>query len=135
MSYILDTNIVTAILKRDRQVAKQLRLVEARRQALFISCITYYEIKRGLLYVNSTKKLSIFNEFCRDATVVFLDDIQIIEKASEIHADLKRRGRPIQDADILIAATAIIRGLILVSNDSDMLRVTDLALENWLQGE
>ena len=43
MSYILDTNIVTAILKQDRQVAKQLRLVETRRQALFISCITYYE--------------------------------------------------------------------------------------------
>lgn len=135
MSYILDTNIVTAILKQDRQVAKQLRLVEARRQALFISCITYYEIQRGLLYVNSTRKLSLFNEFCRDATVVFLDDIQIIEKASEIHADLKRRGRPIQDADILIAATAIVRSLILVSNDSDMLRVSDLALENWLQME
>ncbi len=135
MSYILDTNIVTAILKRDRKVAKQLRLVRVRQQELFISCITYYEIKRGLLYVNATRKLSLFNAFCQEVKVVFLDEIEIIEKASEIHADLKRRGRPIQDADILIAATAIVRGLILVSNDSDMLRVSDLILENWLHME
>ncbi|PLZ82650.1 VapC toxin family PIN domain ribonuclease, partial [Fischerella thermalis WC217] len=29
-------------------------------------------------------------------------------------------------------ATAITRGLILISNDSDMLRVPEISLENWL---
>ena len=66
--------------------------------------------------------------------MAFLNDIQIIEKASEIHADLKRGRRPIQDADILIAATAIVRGLVLVSNDSDMLRVSDLDARKLLAG-
>lgn len=61
-----------------------------------------------------------------------MDDIETIEKACEIHADLKKKGTPIQEADILIAATAITRGLILVSNDSDMLRVSEISLENWL---
>ncbi|MFO5440272.1 MAG: VapC toxin family PIN domain ribonuclease, partial [Dolichospermum sp.] len=30
------------------------------------------------------------------------------------------------------AATAIVRDLILVSNDSDLLRIEELKLENWL---
>ena len=33
---------------------------------------------------------------------------------------------------VLIAATAIVRDLILVSNDSDLLRIEGLKLENWL---
>jgi tRNA(fMet)-specific endonuclease VapC len=61
-----------------------------------------------------------------------LDDIEIIETACKIHADLKKKGSPIQDADVLIAATAITRGLILVSNDSDMGRVEGIDLENWV---
>ncbi|MDJ0519870.1 MAG: PIN domain-containing protein [Trichodesmium sp. MO_231.B1] len=48
---------------------------------------------------------------------------------------MRRKGRPIQDADILIAATAIIHNLTLVSNDSDMSRVEEINLENWLEIE
>jgi len=45
---------------------------------------------------------------------------------------LKNKDTLIQEADMLIAATAITRGLIIVSNDSDMLRVPEISLENWL---
>lgn len=79
--------------------------------------------------------MAVFNEFCKEIRVVLLDDLQIIEKAAEIHANLKRKGTPMQDADILIAATAIVKGLILVSNDSDMLRVVGVTVEDWLNLE
>ena len=58
-------------------------------------------------------------------------DLAILEKAAEIHANLRLRGLPIQTEDILIAASAIVKGLIVVSNDSDLLRVEGLSLENW----
>lgn len=58
--------------------------------------------------------------------------MQIIEQAAEIYADLKDKGTPIQDADVLIAITAITLGLVVVSNDSDMLRVVGLTVEDWL---
>ena len=103
------------------------------RQEVFISGISYYEVKRGLLAVNAISKLSTFNEFCREFRVLLLDNIEILERASEIYADLKRRGTPIQDADILIAATAITQNLILVSADSDMLRIQNITVENWLE--
>ena len=79
--------------------------------------------------------MSAFDEFCRKYNVVLLDELQIIKKASEIYADLKRKGTPIQDADILIAATAIVKSLIVVSNDSDMLRVVSVMVEDWINLE
>jgi tRNA(fMet)-specific endonuclease VapC len=65
--------------------------------------------------------------------VLLLDDIEIIENACKIQVDVRSRGHRLEDADILIAATAITRGLIVVSNDYDLLRVQGLDLENWLQ--
>lgn len=134
MSYLLDTNIVTAILKQDERLNPKLREVNYHNIQLFISCMTYYEVKGGLLAVNATRKLSIFEQLCsQDLEVVFLPNLDIINRASEIYADLRRRGRLIQTADILIAATAAAAGLILVSHDSDMLRVSGVTVEDWLQ--
>lgn len=67
-----------------------------------------------------------------DIQVLFLEEIEIIHTASRIYADLRKKGTPIQFPDILIAATAIYHHLVLVSNDSDMLRVEGLTVENWL---
>jgi tRNA(fMet)-specific endonuclease VapC len=129
----LDTNIVSYILKgRNTTIESKLREVRRLGQNVFLSCITYYEVKRGLLYANAKRQLTEFDTFSSKYLILFLDDVEIIEKACEIHADLKVKGTPIQDADVLIAATAITRGLILVSNDSDLQRVEGLNLENWL---
>ncbi|MEH2232334.1 MAG: PIN domain-containing protein [Nostoc sp.] len=133
MTYLLDTNIVSYILRRNATVGSKLRDANRSGQEVFISCITYYEVKRGLLYANATRQLGDFNQFSRKYEVLSLDDIEIIERACEIHVDLQRRGLKIQKADVLIAATAIARGLILLSNDSDLLRVQDINLQKWLR--
>ena len=65
--------------------------------------------------------------------IIFLDDLAILEKAAEIHANLRLRGLPIQTEDILIAASAIVKDLIVVSNDTDLARVEGLNLENWIE--
>ncbi|MDM3849669.1 MAG: hypothetical protein PT119_06725 [Aphanizomenon gracile PMC627.10] len=54
MGYLLDTNIVSASLKQNIEVA--LKITEIRRQGEFIgiSGITYYEVQRGLLRSNAT---------------------------------------------------------------------------------
>jgi|694.fasta_scaffold29596_6 tRNA(fMet)-specific endonuclease VapC len=132
MGYLLDTNIVSASLKQNIKVNTKLQEISSFKIDILISGITYYEVQRGLLRSNATKKLTWFQQFCQDYPILFLDDLRIFEKASEIHADLTNRGKIIQDADILIAATAIIHNLVLVSHDSDLTRVKDLQLENWL---
>ncbi len=135
MTYLLDTNIVTAIIKREPKITTKLEIVNRYNQKLFISGMTYYEIKRGLLAIKATRKLIDFEKLSHEYKILLLDDMAIFQKASEIYADLKQRGLPIQDADIFIAATAIIHNLILVSHDSDLLRIKDLQLENWLKEE
>lgn len=132
MAYLLDTNIVTYILKKNPIVETKFREVRRLRQDVFISCISYYEVKRGLLAIHATRQLTDFHKFCQTYKVLLIDDMEIVERACEIHVDLQRRGFTIQEQDILIAATAIARGLILVSNDADLLRVQGLNLENWL---
>ncbi|WP_202224102.1 PIN domain-containing protein [Okeania sp. KiyG1] len=95
MNYLLDTNIVSAVVNRNQKIIDKLQEVDVREEDAYISCITFYEVKRGLLYVNATRKLSQFNEFCQEVTILFLDNLEIIEKASEIYIDLRRKGRPI----------------------------------------
>ena len=56
----------------------------------------------------------------------------ILEKAAEVHANLRLRGLPIQTEDILIAATAMVKDLIVVSNDTELARVEGLSVENWV---
>ncbi|HYW18783.1 MAG TPA: type II toxin-antitoxin system VapC family toxin [Nodularia sp. (in: cyanobacteria)] len=133
MGYLLDTNIVTAIIKQNEKVTTKLASLNRQNQGVFISAITYYEIQRGLLAIKASRKLIDFEKFCDEYQVLLLNDMAIFEKAAKIHADLKIRGLPIQDADVFIAATAIINNLILVSHDSDLLRIPDLKLEDWLQ--
>lgn len=133
MAYLLDTNIVSLALRNNFKVTAEIAQLKSQRQILSISCVTYFEVKRGLFAVKATKQLERFDNFCKDFQIIFLDDLAILEKAAEIHANLRLRGLPIQTEDILIAATTIVKGFILVSHDSDLLRVEGLSLENWLE--
>jgi tRNA(fMet)-specific endonuclease VapC len=55
-------------------------------------------------------------------------------RAAEIYADLKADGSLIGDADILIAATAMVNDLVVVTNnESHFNRIKDLQVENWLK--
>jgi tRNA(fMet)-specific endonuclease VapC len=49
--------------------------------------------------------------------------------------ELRRRGEPLEDADILIAATALTHDLILVTdNEQHFQRIAELKVENWRRG-
>ncbi|WP_353931005.1 type II toxin-antitoxin system VapC family toxin [Okeanomitos corallinicola TIOX110] len=132
MSYLLDTNIVSLAIKNDFRIKQKLQISKFEGIDIYISCITYFEIRRGFLAVDAPKKRERFNIFCQQYPIIFLDDLDILEKAAEIHADLRLKGLPIQSEDVLIAATAMIKGLTVVSNDSDLARVEGLSLENWV---
>lgn len=46
-------------------------------------------------------------------------------------ADLERRGQTLAPLDLLIAAHALAVGVVLVTNDQAMLRLTGLETEDW----
>lgn len=131
MNYLLDTNIVSLMVKQNRQILEKINNIKSQRKSIFISCITYFEVRRGFLAVDAPKQRERLNLICQTYPIVFLDDLAILEKAAEIHANLRLRGLPIQTEDVLIAASAMVKDLIMVSNDSDLARVEGLSLENW----
>ena len=133
MSYIIDTNIITAIIKEDERVKRKLQKIAFYGGEIFINAVSYYEIKRGLLASNATTKLGIFDELCKKFEVLLLGSQEIFDKASEIYAELRRKGKLIEDADILIAAMALTQSFILVSDDTHFSRIGGITLENWLR--
>ncbi|MBD2545460.1 type II toxin-antitoxin system VapC family toxin [Planktothricoides raciborskii] len=132
MDYLFDTNIVSLAIKNNISINQKIRELKAQRKSIFMSCITYFEIRRGFLAVDAPKQRARFEDFCQRYPIILLDDLAILEKAAEIHANLRLRGLPIQTEDILIAATAMVKDLIVVSNDTDLARVEGLNLENWV---
>jgi predicted nucleic acid-binding protein len=56
----------------------------------------------------------------------------IIVRAADLYADLYRDGHLISDADILIAATALVHGLTLVTeNQAHFQRIRNLRIASW----
>jgi len=129
---LLDTSILIAFLKGEEDVVAKVEEYLEEFDRLSLSIITYYEILRGLKYIDNEKKLRDFEELMDKSEIITLDR-EIIEKASEIYAGLKRRGELIEDADILIAASCLVKGMVLVTdNEEHFRRIESLETENWL---
>lgn len=100
---------------------------------LSFSIITQFEIIRGLKAWGSTRKLTDFRKASVESRVLPLTT-DIVERASDIYAYLRQQGTPIEDADMLIAATAIVHNLALITdNEKHFNRVVGLQVENWLK--
>ena len=96
MDYLLDTNLISFTLKNNPIIKKKLKQLESQENFPCISCISYFEMKRGLLVVKANKQIENFEQLCQDYEIIFLDDLAILEKAAEIHANLRLRRLPIQ---------------------------------------
>lgn len=133
MKYIIDTNIMTAIIKDDLNVKERVIDVILRGHDLYINAITYYEIKRGLLVKDAYRQMEIFETLCNEYELVLFDDITIFDNAAEIYANLRKEGITIEDADILIASLANTIDCILVTNNTRHFEdINGLNIENWI---
>jgi len=128
----LDTNIITAFLKNDLRVVERVSNYLELFDKLTINIISYYEILRGLKDLGNQEKLRSFENFIQDNELVLIRKCTV-EKAAEIYAYLKKDGNLIEDADILMAAIAIVEDMVLITNNtSHFTRVKGLRLDNWI---
>jgi len=128
---LLDTNILIAFLRGEHNVVAKVEAYLEEFDMLSLSIITYYEILRGLKCIGNEKKVRSFEGLIDKSEIIMLDR-EIIDKASEIYAELMRRGELIEDADILIAASCLVKGMVLVTdNEEHFRRIENLEVENW----
>ena len=60
-------------------------------------------------------------------------DHDVSHKFGEVQAQLYDQGQPAATADLLIAATALVHGLTLITaNTQDFANVPELTMQNWL---
>lgn len=131
---LIDSDILSYILKRKDGVYKHAREYLEIHKKLTISCITYYEILRGYKAVNASRRLQIFYELMKITNIIYLYQ-SILEKASEIYGIMKQKGKIPGELDILIGATAIRHNLILITNNErhyqPLEQCFSLKLGNW----
>ncbi len=133
MKYVLDTNIITPLLKGDEKIRDRFRIAILERNEIVIHGICYYEIKRGLLAANALSQLRRFEDFVSKFELLLLDRKAFLDEAAEIYASLQKKGKPIGDADILIAATCRNPEYIIVTNNVKHFQgIEDIKVENWL---
>ena len=131
--YALDTNIISYVLRKDRKLQERVYDEASGGQGVVIPPIAYYEIKRGLIDCHATQKLTAFERLCNVLGVGVIDT-ETLDTAADIYATLKKNGRLIDDADILIAATCITHGYTLVTaNTKHFERIEGLEFVNWKQ--
>lgn len=134
--YLLDTDILSNLLRPrpSNQLVAQLSAVPVELQ--FTSSITLGELLYGAQRLENGRASLVQ----RIETVLVAGwpilpfDADAARRYGQIRADLERRGTPIGDSDMRIAATALVRGLIVVTgNVRHFQRVPNLTVENWLQ--
>ena len=131
--YTLDTNILSYILKGNQKIYKKMKDEIEKGNDFYINPISYYEIKRGLLAINSKNKLEKFNKYCDDLFTYVDLSKEVLNRAVEIYVDLRISGKLIEDADIFIGAVCLENDLILITNnEKHFKRINGLSVVNWV---
>ena len=129
--FLLDTNICIYIIKRRiPSVLAKLKAIGLEKVA--VSTVTIGEMEFGL-HKSNTPLTS------REAMIQFLLGPEIIEydvndavEYGRIRAFLESKGTPIGPYDMQLAAQAIARNMIFVTNNErEFLRVPGLKVQNW----
>ena len=131
MKYLLDTNVLSDFARGDRSVMARLRQ-EAPSQ-LAVSVITEMEVEYGLA------RNPALAPRIRETMQLLLLTISVLpferedaRVAAQLRATLNSQGTPIGAYDVLLAASALRRGLKLVTHNArEFARISGLSLDDW----
>jgi tRNA(fMet)-specific endonuclease VapC len=135
VSVLLDTDTCIYLLDArnpTRQAALRRRTRQYAPSAIAISVITEGELRAGAAKsARPRENVAVIDTLVGVIEVIALtsDDTHVYAR---IRADLERAGTPIGPYDLLIAAHAVARRRVLVTNNErEFSRVSGLRIENW----
>ena len=131
MKYLLDTNICIHIIRHKSTKIIQ-HLTSLTIGDVGLPSIVVAELQYGVQKsMDTNKNQQALLQFLIPFVIVDFDQAAAVTYGA-IRADLERRGLPIGPLDLLIAAQAISRNLILVTNNTrEFARLAQLQLEDW----
>jgi len=131
--YCFDTDVLSAVIRRDPPLALIRRLARTPPEQQFTTAVTLGE----LLYGAAKRGSATLSQKVRDLVIGALLVVPFDERAAEVYgplrAQLESAGRRLDEPDLRIASIARSRDLIVVTgNTRQFNRVPDLEVENWL---
>ena len=130
MRFLLDTNVVIAVMNRRPVVTE--RVFRHSRRDYGLSAIVAHELLYGAFRARRVDEaLAAFDRLRMPILDFSVEDAR---RAGEIRAALAAAGTPIGPYDLLIAGQALARNLTLVTrNVREFGRVSGLRVEDWEQ--
>ena len=132
--YLLDTSILSALLRKRPQDEFLARLRQHANEVICTSCVCVMELRRGAMRRDDAT--AFWSRIERDIlsavdhVLVFGNQEAMI--AGDVMALLWRRGQIIDVEDVMIGATALARQLTVVTSNLDHFRrIPRLPVEDW----
>lgn len=129
---LLDSDTFSEVLKqKDPNVvhAAQKYLKHQPRYAL--SAITFYEVHRGLIEKNAARQLAKFHGLASTCEIVPIS-LVILNRAANLWVTARAAGLPHNDADLIIAATALdVKRVLVTGNTSHFSWIAGLRIVDW----
>jgi len=133
--YLLDTNILSEMIKRQPNSHVLSRLGSKPANTLFTSSICIMELRFGSALREDFEKFwqKIAKEIISKVNIISIGEKEAL-RAGDILADLRKSGQTIGLEDVLIAASAIVNQYTVVTaNVRHFSRIKGLVVENWLE--
>jgi tRNA(fMet)-specific endonuclease VapC len=126
--YLLDSDIIIDLLNNQEKIASLVKKI-FQENNLTISIISWMEVYYGIKKSKNIKfKTDKLISFIKDLSIEILPvDKKVGEEFVDIKINLENKKNPLADFDLLIAASALVNKLILVTrNVKHFTRIKDL---------
>jgi len=133
VSYVLDTNVLAALMRGDERVIERLERVT--RPMIAVPEPAWAEVAYGLARMPRSKRRErLVSRFAllREQLPTVTWSPAVTEAFGSLKTSLEARGQRLEDFDLAIAAHALATDAILVTaNVRHLGRIPDLPIENW----
>lgn len=140
MSYLLDTSVVSELVKKSPHLPVLKWIGEQDEATLYLSVVTIGELEKGIARLPaSARKARLQSWVRRDLVERFGErllavDLQAATRWGAYSGESEKRGQPLPVIDSLIAATASVHGLAVVTrNVEDFERCGVACVNPWDQ--
>ena len=130
MKYVLDTNTLIYFFKGIGDVSKH--MLAKSPSELAIPTLVLFELEVGIAKSTSPRKRKSQLQEITALVNILPFGIAESKSAAQIRVKLEKQGLPIGPYDVLIAATAMAKNMILVThNQKEFGRIEGLRIEDW----
>ena len=131
--YLVDTNVVSELIRPRPNLPLVRRLLSTDPAVLFASEITRYELRFGAaIHLRSSEIWGKVERAILPLPIWLEIGEEVSLATADLQASLRKSGRTIEMPDAILAATALVHELVLVTrNVRHFQNVPGLVIENW----